>query len=251
MSTQHRQRIIGAGLPRTGTTSLAAALDQLKFGPVLHAHKEHETRPYTRLLEAKTQRPDANAADLESLTGIALGNLTAPYNATLDSPTADFYVELCEVYPDSLVILTIRDTDDQWWGSWYNSLGITFGDDWPGRLRRLLLWASRTYAARIPMIMNYTMLWRAKYGDYGPIIHKLHNAEVIKNVPPHRLLVFNVKQGWEPLCSFLGVEVPSQPFPIKNERKEFVGLVQQELRVCTLKWLVALALLGWSAWLLV
>lgn len=47
------------------------------------------------------------------------------------------------------------------------------------------------------------------------------NEEVQRTVPPDRLLVFEVKDGWEPLCRFLGVPVPSTPFPHANKGDSF------------------------------
>jgi hypothetical protein len=46
------------------------------------------------------------------------------------------------------------------------------------------------------------------------------NNEVIDSLPPERLLVFSPKDGWGPLCAFLGVPVPSEPFPRVNSRDE-------------------------------
>ena len=52
-----------------------------------------------------------------------------------------------------------------------------------------------------------------------------HNEEVKRAVPPERLLVWEVTEGWEPLCAFLGVDVPSQPLPRANDRETFTGRV--------------------------
>lgn len=48
-----------------------------------------------------------------------------------------------------------------------------------------------------------------------------HNAAVRETVPADRLLVFEVKQGWAPLCEFLEVPVPEGVFPRTNDRTEF------------------------------
>lgn len=176
-------------------------------------YPDDEAKAYASLLAAKLQYPDIGAVQLEKITGASLKKLTCPYNATLDSPTADFYVELADLYPESLVILTVRDTDKQWWSSWHSTLGSIFDLDWEGRLRRAVFWAAPNHASRLQMMMNYTLLWQSKYGEYGPQVHKQHNLEVARRIAPDRLLVFNVKEGWSPLCTFLGVKVPSEPFP--------------------------------------
>ena len=48
-----------------------------------------------------------------------------------------------------------------------------------------------------------------------------HNEAVMAALPPDRLLVFHVREGWAPLCEFLGTPVPDEPFPRRNDRKEF------------------------------
>ena len=52
-----------------------------------------------------------------------------------------------------------------------------------------------------------------------------HNEAVKATIPANRLLEFDVKQGWEPLCTFVGKPVPADPFPRTNDREEFFKLV--------------------------
>lgn len=197
--------------------------------------------------------------ELQKTSGVSLEKLTSLWEVTLDSPTADFYAEMSELYPDSVVILTTRDADEQWWASWYNTLGVFFGSDLRGSLLRLLLWTDWRSGARNEMISNYTSLWRSKYGSYGPDIHRAHNLEVRKRTDPNRLLVFNVKEGWAPLCRFLQVEVPARPFPRmlvssfdlkslsqanlldSNDLPTFNDRHQKLLRECALRWLLIIS----------
>ena len=46
--------------------------------------------------------------------------------------------------------------------------------------------------------------------------YREYNERVQTVIPKERLLVYNVKQGWEPLCMFLGCEVPQESFPWVN-----------------------------------
>jgi hypothetical protein len=167
------------------------------------------------LLERKRREiSKVDVVGLQDQTGISLERLTSTYSATLDSPTADLYQEMMQLYPDSLVILSVRDSDDQWWASWYSTLGKFFDRSTIlGRLRRLLLRADWSNASGNAMIDAYTAIWETKYGSYGPSVHARHNAHVQQYTPQNRLLVFNVKQGWGPLCQFLSVDVPDVPFP--------------------------------------
>jgi hypothetical protein len=56
-------------------------------------------------------------------------------------------------------------------------------------------------------------------------------------IPPERLLVFDVKQGWGPLCAFLGVAVPEGPFPRVNDAKQFQGYTK---RATIVSWVLLL-----------
>ena len=59
-----------------------------------------------------------------------------------------------------------------------------------------------------------------------------HNEQVRRDVPPDRLLVFDVREGWEPLCAFLGVPVPEgKPFPHVNDTAQFRSQIQRGARI--------------------
>ena len=48
-----------------------------------------------------------------------------------------------------------------------------------------------------------------------------HNKDVIARIAPENLLIYDVKDGWGPLCAFLGVPVPDEPFPRLNDKAAF------------------------------
>jgi hypothetical protein len=54
-----------------------------------------------------------------------------------------------------------------------------------------------------------------------------HVQEVREAIAPERLLVFDVREGWEPLCRFLGVPVPSEPFPRLNDTASTQALIRK------------------------
>lgn len=54
-------------------------------------------------------------------------------------------------------------------------------------------------------------------------IFKEHINEVQSEIPADRLLTFNIRDGWKPLCEFLRVTVPDFPFPKTNSSKQFHG----------------------------
>ncbi|KAA8645193.1 hypothetical protein EYZ11_011526 [Aspergillus tanneri] len=222
-------RVIGAGLPRTGTSSLTAALQALGCGPVLHGHAG-DGYAYLKLLRAKKSHPDKDIHELQRITGVSLANLVAPYNATTDSPAMDFTAELLELYPDSVVILSVRDSDEQWWTSFYETFGVYFGDNLQGLLLRLLIWPVWSMSPTKEVVAEYIAGWKRRYGCFTSDIHSIHNVRIQQQVPPDRLLVYNVKQGWDPLCKFLNVPIPNEPFPNVNDKKEMLANVNKSCR---------------------
>jgi hypothetical protein len=214
-------RIIGAGFGRTGTLSLRQALLRLGFGPCDHMHESfaaparftlwHDALRRTRAGEAVDWRP-----------------LLEGYRATLDWPAAYFWHELAAAHPDARVILTVRDPD-----RWYASAEATIF-----RLRNVesLLWGRATrslFALAVPEMQDGyrvvdDVIWDGTFdGRFADRRHALrvftrHNRDVRETVPPDKLLVFDVREGWDPLCAFLGVPVPKgEPFPHVNDGAAF------------------------------
>ncbi|MFC4050559.1 sulfotransferase family protein [Actinomadura syzygii] len=207
--------VIGAGFGRTGTASLKAALDRLGHGPCHHMSTIiAEPRRVRQWLDVGEGR----AADWDALFD--------GFRAAIDWPAASYWRELAAHYPDAKVILTVRDPE-----RWYGSVSSTiFARALAERRlplrRRIVRWL---VARRSPDFALYPRMARATVFDrvFGGRIddreHVLgvferHIAEVKEAIPAERLLVFDVRDGWEPLCAFLGVPVPDEPFPESNER---------------------------------
>ena len=57
-----------------------------------------------------------------------------------------------------------------------------------------------------------------------------HNEAVKNYVPANKLLVFDVREGWEPLCKFLDVEVPGEQLPHTNKKEDFATMVSELMR---------------------
>ena len=141
------------------------------------------------------------------------------YGAAVDFPACTFYPELMDAYPEAKVILTVRDPEH-----WYESTHQTIYQ---------LLQAMPPWARWLPWVgdiyrMTEELVWQGhfegRFENRARAIHlfKRWNAEVQATVPAERLLVFDVKQGWEPLCTFLGVAIPPGSFPHENDRKRLV-----------------------------
>ena len=211
--------VIGAGFGRTGTLSMKAALEVLGYRPCYH------------YIEVQEPRAGYNDGHLDAWAGFLQGRremdwewLYRSYAATLDMPMCLFYRELMEVFPQAKVVLTLRDPD-RWYDSYYKLSRML-------RTLRPIGWLSPKLAAanRIGDAVNQRL-----FG--GPPVDRAtcvaaferHNREVVEYVPAERLLVFEVKQGWEPLCAFLGRPVPEVPFPRLNEGGELSWRVIQTM----------------------
>jgi sulfotransferase family protein len=207
-------KIIGAGLGRTGTMSLKVALEELGFNPCYHMTEVFE-------------RP----ADIAVWEAAAMGKpidwkaLFAGYQATVDWPACIFYKELMQVYPDAKVLLTVRNPE-----SWYESAESTIF-----QMRNRPPLDSEQIRAHVPDMQEFRQMTNAVIrdrtfgGNYEDKEHAIavfeqHIAEVRQHVAPEKLLVYEVKEGWEPLCAFLEVEIPEgKPFPHLNDRDHFGG----------------------------
>jgi hypothetical protein len=214
--------VIGAGLGRTGTLSLHAALEQLGFAPCEHmtncfAHPER----FALWVEAARRKRAGEPIDWRPLF--------AGYRATVDWPGAYFWRELIAAHPETRVILTVRDP-----ARWYDSARATIYAATQARngnlaarfLYGLVGWANphagHGFRTVQETVWEGTMAGRFEDRDEAIRIFEDHNREVVATVPRQRLLVFDVKEGWEPLCTFLGVPVPAgEPFPHVNDAADF------------------------------
>jgi hypothetical protein len=210
-------RVIGVGWGRTGTASLKVALERLGFGPCYHMLEvvEQPTRARDWLAAARAEHTDWSS-------------VFAGYQSTVDWPGAAFWRELVDAYPDARVILTIRDPQ-----RWYDSMAQTILRGGPRsrspmarRVLRLLTIGRPEFRDFVAMV-NAVVADREFHGRAGDRAYAIdayerHNADVRASVPVDRLLVFNVAEGWSPLCDFLGVPVPDEPFPHVNDAAEFL-----------------------------
>jgi hypothetical protein len=222
-------RVIGAGFGRTGTLSLRVALARLGVSPCEHMVNVID-QPERFLLwqTALAQKTRGGAIDWLPLF--------AGYEATVDWPGTFFWRELANAHPRARIILTVRDAD-----AWYESTRRTIY-----RLRRVLgpppvTAALATAAAaldpRIAAAIRVTdgAIWHGTFGgSFEDRAHALdvfaaHNAAVERTIAPDRLLVFDVRDGWEPLCGFLGAPVPDEPFPHLNDGADFERRVRRRL----------------------
>jgi hypothetical protein len=197
-------QVIGAGFGRTGTMSMQAALDLLGY------------RCYH--MKEITEAPGHLQASHEFVSGRARMDwktLFESYEATVDFPACIYYRELLQEFPNANVVLNVRDPE-----RWYQSFLTLQQTTDRFRVFRFVPRARR-FLNFVDLLLGKAFDGRPRDHDHCLTVFNRHNQEVQEHVPRERLLVFRVQEGWEPLCKFLGCEVPEGiPFPHLNEGKE-------------------------------
>lgn len=195
-------KLIGAAFPRTGTMSVKRALEMLGFGRCYHMHEVFLNPDHIPVWDAINEgmMPDWR-------------RLLAGYTATLDAPACLFWKELAHTFPDAKVLLLRRDPEE-----WYESMYSTV-------FQQTIMNPAEEIDPALSMVqrlfMDRYMGGRFIERDHVIATYQRYCDEVIAEVSADRLLVYEVSQGWGPLCDFLGYDVPSEPFPEKNTRGRF------------------------------
>jgi hypothetical protein len=197
--------VIGAGLNRTGTLSLKLALEELGFGPCHHMFE---------LIANPSQGPiweqvfDGGRIDWDKVYGT--------YRSAVDAPTCYFYRELSAAYPEAKVILTVREPE-----SWWKSARATTASE--ANLARFANSPLAGFFSKAVARLLERGIQPDAPADRDAAVSwfKQHTENVRRAIAPGRLLIFEVSEGWEPLCRFLEVPVPLEPFPRTNSTQEF------------------------------
>jgi hypothetical protein len=201
--------VIGAGFGRTGTLSLKTALERLGFP--CHHMMEVFANP--------SQAPAFTAAAGGDTSGLVAA--LDGYRATVDWPACVFWRELLGLHPDAKVLLSVRPSE-KWWNSFRQTIFEVITREQPEGM---------TPPPELAAVME---MGQAVVRDrtFGPDlasmteseivgVYEAHNQAVRDEAPADRFLEFDVVQGWEPLCTFLEVPVPDEPFPNVNDTAQF------------------------------
>ena len=201
-------KIIGAGFGRTGTMSLKYALEMLGFGPCYHmvevGNNEGHRVHWNEIAFGK--KPDWDF-------------LFEHYNAALDWPARHYWRELAAYYPDAKVILTVRDPET-WYKSFHKTIHSTTYQPLPPEAPE----ENKRHRQTIhKLITEETFHYKGDDKIHAINVFTENIEKVRRFIAPERLLIYDIQQGWEPLCAFLGVAVPDEPFPHKNSTEEFLS----------------------------
>lgn len=199
-------KVIGPGFGRTGTKTVKLALEHLGFGPCHHMYEVFDDPPQV-----------AHWQDFAAGKPVDFTEVFKGYRSQIDWPGAHVWRELAEAFPDAKVLLTRRPEE-----SWYRSYSRTIGKfmrlyktlDLPPHIRDM------ADTMKI-MVENTNFSGNSSDKDTAIAAYRQRTEEVTAAIPSNRLLIFDVAEGWEPLCRFLDVPVPKQPFPHENKRGDF------------------------------
>jgi sulfotransferase family protein len=195
-------RIVGAGLGRTGTTSLKAALERLLGGPCHHmmevfAHPEQIPAWHAA---ARADMPDWHA-------------LLRDYRATVDWPSAAFWPEISAAFPDAVILLSVRDPAS-WWKSASSTIFTTIAR------------APEPWRAMVMEMMRARFTPKLDDRDACLAAYDRWYADARARIPRDRLLEWRASDGWKPICERLGVAIPDEPFPHANKTEDFQAMVR-------------------------
>ncbi|MEX2202192.1 MAG: sulfotransferase family protein [Dongiaceae bacterium] len=203
--------VIGSGFGRTGTYSLKHALETLGFGPCHHMEEVFENPdqvPYWQAVAAG--RP------------VDWNQVFAGYRAQVDWPGAHVWRELAAAFPEAKIVHSVRP-EESWWKSYSQTIGKfceTYKElELPPHIRDMS-------EAACEIIVDKTLGGNALDKDAALAAYRKRTEDVRAAIPADRLLVFDVAEGWAPLCRFLDVSVPAEPFPRLNNTEQFWELVK-------------------------
>eukprot|EP00927_Polykrikos_kofoidii_P082805 TRINITY_DN8326_c0_g1_i8.p1 TRINITY_DN8326_c0_g1~~TRINITY_DN8326_c0_g1_i8.p1 ORF type:complete len:308 (-),score=31.89 TRINITY_DN8326_c0_g1_i8:88-1011(-) len=232
--SQERMQVIGAGLGRTGTNSLKLALEQLGYKTMHMERLLFETKPkvlgqaYSKFVTTpgvfNTSLKDISTAAVDELLDV---HAAKGFNASTDFPTCVLYLHQLRRNPTAKIILTLRSSAETWAESFLDTIARE------SRITQrfpLNMWFPPSFGAlRVWMYTSVGM--RLDPDSLMPSLedsvaaYKRWEAHVRASVPAEQLLVHEFRDGWKPLCDFLGVPIPEGPYPRAPNDRAFMKRV--------------------------
>jgi len=210
-------QVIGAGMARTGTLSLKLALEQLGY---IKCHHMMEVMQSPANLVYWNEMEANRTTDFDAML--------KGYQAIVDFPGSLYFKELFQQYPDAKVVLSVRDAE-----KWYESVHNTIFQV-PKGLEKLKMQIKGLFDPKVKNVLNvYDFAGRAIWGnlfknnfedkDFAIRTFNEWIQDIKNTVPAEQLLIFEAKDGWKPLCTFLNKPIPTTPYPKVNDTKEFLA----------------------------
>jgi hypothetical protein len=214
-------KIIGAGFGRPGTYSLKLALEQLTGSPCYHMF-DLIKHPESHIFWPQVDQ-----------TPKVLDQLLDGYDSIVDFPGCLHLKTLLNHYPNAKVILTLRSAEQ-----WYESALKTIINpyqviDYMFKRGIRVPFSSRERSSMRMYIYMRKRIHEALYQNNYPskaqaiASYKRHIDYVQKLVPENQLLSYEITTGWQPLCEFLELDIPSSTFPNTNPRSHYQQLLKR------------------------
>ncbi len=200
-------QVLGSGFGRTGTKSLKEALERIGFGPCHHMYEVVANPPQV-----------AHWQELAAGGAVDWAEVFAGYRAQVDWPGALVWRELAEAFPEARIVHTMRP-EALWWSSFEKTIARLIARHYrtmplPPHVRDMM-------AATETLLTERTFRGPIDDRETALAAYRRRADEVREAIPANRLLIFDVAEGWGPLCAFLGVAAPEEPFPHRNQNADF------------------------------
>ncbi|KAI9758561.1 MAG: hypothetical protein M4579_002996 [Chaenotheca gracillima] len=214
-------KVLCLGLSRTGTASLRQALKRLGYVDTYHGFETltENPRDLEFWLEAENRRCGKTTG--RKFTRADFDQVLGHCQAVSDIPCACFAEELIAAYPDAKIIYTTRDKE-----AWFKSMQNTLLAWSKHPSIKLIQLHGAIFGKPMRYVSDYLDVYFHGYfgGDFianGRRVWDEHYDLVHSLAPPEKILDYQVKEGWGPLCEFLGDPVPNLEFPRVNDTDEF------------------------------
>ncbi|KAI0834954.1 hypothetical protein F5Y06DRAFT_277619 [Hypoxylon sp. FL0890] len=213
-------KVLILGMPRTGTQSLADALERLGIAPVYHMREVGKNHHQTLWIEALDAKFEGRG---EPFNREKFDQILGSYEAVADYPAAIFPAELIAAYPEASVILSVRHSEEEWLASMESTL-------WHAHTHQ----PSPNPSPMAPLSNKYhKYCWGDDLPKNGRAVYRAHNELVrsLAKTSGRKFLEYKPGDGWGPLCEFLGVEgdkVPQELLPRSDDWAEYKRAVELE-----------------------
>lgn len=220
-------KIICSGYPKTGTKTMCAALRLLGY-------QVYDFEEQFLFLGSDLQKALDHGVSTEKLR-----QLFENVDAITDVPGCAIWEEVAKAFPDAKIIHTERSSDSEWAESMLSQMMAVYHHPWMTLYGQISSPTGRK-ANRIANSAFRVLFSRSEFNSWSTpplnmtmekLRYRQHNNYVKQTVPADRLLVFDVRDGWEPLCRFLGVPVPQANFPHKNKSGTEVSSIITQSRM--------------------
>lgn len=208
-------KVLGVGFGRTGTMSLKQALADLGAGPCFHMIDLIMGENRARDLAYWVRIADGETVDWHEVFD--------GWESTVDWPAASKWREMAAAFPDTPVLLNVRDFD-----GWYRSVENTIlAVKLAARAGELEQDANREQPAPELWGVIERLIWEGDFQgrfEDRDWVRKMYDdriEEIRSTIPADRLTIWNLGDGWGPLAAMLGVDPPAHEFPRLHDTNEF------------------------------